>query len=95
MDKFDKALWIGFFTVVVLFLSLATLGDKSAVGTVTATGKFMGANNIEYQNVTWIAPDHSVHQFISSCPAFSYYVNETLKIHKIIGFEWQIDQLSC
>lgn len=95
MDKIDKALWIGFFTVVIIFLSLATLGDQSGIGKVTATGRFNGANNIVYQNVTWTAPDNSYHQFISSCTNSSYYINESLKVHRIIGFDWQIDQLSC
>lgn len=95
MDKIDKILWVGFFTVIVIFLSLATFGNQSGTGKVTNTGVFEGANNIRYQNVTWTAPDNSVHQFISSCMNSSYYVNETLKVHRILGFDWQIDQLSC
>jgi hypothetical protein len=95
LDKIDKILWTGFFTVIVIFLSLATLGNQGGIGKVTDTGKFNGANNIEYQNVTWIAPDASYHQFISSCTNSSYYINESLKVHRIIGFDWQIDQLSC
>jgi hypothetical protein len=95
LDKLDKILWTGFFIVIVVFLSLATLGNQSGIGKVTSTGKFNGANNIEYQNVTWTAPDNSVHQFISSCTNSSYHLWENLKVHRIIGFDWQIDQLSC
>ena len=95
MDRISKALWIGFFTTIVIFLSLATLGDQSGIGKITATGKFQGADNIQYQNVTWTAPDNSVHQFISSCTNSTYYINEPLKVHRIYGFDWQIDQLSC
>jgi hypothetical protein len=75
-------------------LSLAVIGDQNAIGKVTDISQLTGADNTGYQVVTWLAPDNSTHSFITTCVSH-YYINESLAIHRIYFFDWQINQLSC